>query len=110
MNYPNYSPKGDRVVYGRYGFHWTRPRYVGSAAAQIWILDTVSGQRHAITSDNYQHLWTRFLPDGEHLVTVTIAEPTPSVSKLGETIPKITDSPLRTPNLWKFDLQGKSNQ
>ena len=26
MNFPTYSPDGKSVVYGRYGFHWTRPR------------------------------------------------------------------------------------
>src|SRR6266567_5066333 len=25
ISYPNYSPDGHTVVYGRYGFHWTRP-------------------------------------------------------------------------------------
>src|SRR6185503_17922397 len=44
MNNPNYSPDGQRVVYARYGFHWTRPRYAGSAAAQICLLNPTDGE------------------------------------------------------------------
>lgn len=110
INYPSYSPDGRMVVYGRYGFHWTRPRYVGSAAAQIWLLDVVKNTRRALTSDNRQHLWTKFLPDGKSLVTVTIGEETPSVSKLGTSIGKVVDNPSRTPNLWVFDLEGRGKQ
>src|SRR6266700_1876305 len=74
INYPSYSPDGRTVVYGRYGFHWTRPRYHGSAAAQPWLLDVSSSSRtsHAVTSDGFQHLWSRFLPDSKHLLTVTV--------------------------------------
>src|SRR6266581_7159996 len=82
LNFPSYSPDGKMVVYGRYGFHWTRPRYIGSAAAQIWLLNLSDGTRRAVTSDDRQHLWTKFLPEGKHLLTVTIGEPTPSGSKV----------------------------
>src|SRR6266481_6161248 len=51
IGYPSYSPDGKTVVYGRYGFHWTRPRYHGSAAQQIWLLDVKSRTRRALTSD-----------------------------------------------------------
>src|SRR5258706_2642523 len=99
LNYPNYSPDGQSVVYGRYGFHWTRPRYHGSAAAQIWLLDAAAKKRRALTTDSFQHLWTRFMPDNKHLLTVTVAEETPSVSTLERTIPRVVDNPKRTPNL-----------
>src|SRR5260221_2321627 len=112
INYPNYSPDGRTVVYGRDGFHWTRPRYHGSAAAQIWLLDVSSSSRlrHALTDDGFQHLWTRFLPDNKHLLTVTVGDITPSVGTLDTSIPKIADNPKRTPNLWVFDLEGKGKQ
>ncbi len=106
LNCPNYSPDGKLVVYGRYGFHWTRPRYQGSAAQQIWLLDVASHSRRPLTTNQSQHLWTRFLPDGQHVVTVTVDEATPSSSSLQETITPIVDNPRRTPNLWVFDLQG----
>ena len=107
MMYPSYGPDGQTVVYGHYGFHWTRPRYIGSAAAQITLLNVAKNTRRALTSDDRQHLWSKFLPDGQHVVTVTIGEPTPSVGLVDETIPKFIDNPRRTPNLWVFDLQGK---
>jgi len=110
LNFPNYSPDGKKVVYGRYGFHWTRPRYQGSAAQQIWVLDVAGKTRHPLTTNESQHLWTRFLPDGKHLLTVTVGEPTPSSSSMNENIAPILDSPERTPNLWVFDLDGKGKQ
>ena len=110
LNAPNYSPDGTQVVYGRYGFHWTRPRYQGSAAQQIWVLDLAKNSRRALTTNDSQHLWTRFLPDGKHVLTVTVGEATPSSSPLRENIPPILDSPERTPNLWIYDLSGKARQ
>jgi len=110
LNYPSFSPDGKSVVYGRYGFPWTRPRYTGAAAAQIWTLNIADGRRKPLTNDDRQHLWTQFLPDGKRLLTVTVGEVTPSASKLNEPIPKVTDSPARTPNLWLYDLDGKSKQ
>src|SRR5947207_1537212 len=109
INCPNYSPDGKTIVYGRYGFHWTRPRYQGSAAAQIWLLDVSSSSRmrHPLTTNEFQHLWTRFLPDNKHLLTVTVRALTPSVTNIDSTLAKFSDNPNRTPNLWVFDLQGK---
>ncbi len=110
LNSPNYSADGKNVVYGRYGFHWTRPRYQGSAAQQIWVLDVANKSRKALTSDDSQHLWSRFLPDGNSVLTVTVGEATPSSSPMNEDIAPIIDSPERTPNLWVFDLDGKGRQ
>jgi tricorn protease len=101
------SPDGRQVAYGRYGFHWTRPRYQGSAAQQIWLLERATGRRRALTTNEFQHLWTRFLPDGKHLVTVTVAEGTPSSSPLRETVEPFLDSAARTPNLWRLPADGK---
>ena len=110
MNYPSFSPDGKSVVYGRYGFPWTRPRYVGAAAAQIWTLNTADGRRKPLTNDDRQHLWTQFLPDGKRFATVTVGEVTPSASTLKVSVGKVTDSPARTPNLWFYDLDGKGKQ
>ncbi len=102
----SFSPDGKTVAYGRYGFPNTRPRYHGSAAQQIWILDKTSQKRHPLTTNEFQHLWTRFLPDGKHVLTVTVGEETPSSSPLNDTIGAIIDNDQRTPNLWVFDLEG----
>lgn len=109
INSPNYSPDGKQVVYARYGFHWARPRYVGSAASSLWLLESASGDRHPITTNDFQHLWPRYLPDGR-ILTVTCRERTPSSSKLGEVTSPIADNPLRTPNLWVFDTNGGAKQ
>ncbi|MBL9170708.1 MAG: PD40 domain-containing protein [Verrucomicrobiales bacterium] len=107
LHSPSFAADGKRVVYGRYGFPWTRPRYHGSAAAQIWIMDLERQARYAVTQDGFQHLWTQFQPDGRRLVCVTVAEPTPSTSTLQQVLPKVVDSPRRTPNLWEFNLEGE---
>lgn len=109
LNNPNFSPDGRQVVYARYGFPWTRPRYSGSAAAEIWLLNATNGQRRALTANGFQHLWPRFTPDGK-ILTVTVGELTPSTTKLGETISPIADNPRRTPNLWLLDTNGNAKQ
>ncbi len=111
MNYASYSPDGQYVVFGRNGFfHWTRPRYVGSAAQQMWLLDVTKGERRAILPNEKQQLWPRFMPDGKSIMVVTFSDVTPSTSKLGKSIGKIVDSPARTPNIWIFTLDGKGKQ
>jgi tricorn protease len=111
MDYATYSPDGQTVAYARYGFHWTRPRYHGSAAAQIYLLDVAShNHRHALTDNQFQHLWPRFMPDGKHVLTVTAAEATPNAGTLKEPVEKLEDNPKRTPNLWLIDLEGKRKQ
>ncbi|MFA6544803.1 MAG: S41 family peptidase [Limisphaerales bacterium] len=110
MHSPAFSPDGKTVVYGRYGLPWTRPRYIGSAASQIWTLNPADGRRRPLTNDERQHLWTQFLPDGKRLLTVTIGETTPSASALNVSVGKITDSPARTPNLWLYDIEGRGRQ
>jgi Tol biopolymer transport system component/C-terminal processing protease CtpA/Prc len=110
LNGPGYSPDGKLVVYGRYGFPWTRPRYHGSAAQQIWLLELPEGKGRPVTTNDTQHLWTQFMPDGAHLLTVTVGEKTPSSSPLRETVEPFLDNAARTPNLWLFDLEGRGKQ
>jgi tricorn protease len=109
INYPTYSPDAKTVAYGRYGFPWTRPRYQGSAAAQIWLLNAESGERRALTTNGFQHLWPRYLPDGK-ILTVTVDELTPSTTPIGETISPLVDNPRRTPNLWAYGTDGSRKQ
>lgn len=110
INAAHYSPDGKMIVYGRNGFHWTRPRYVGSGAAQIWLWNPADQTRRRLTRDQHQHLWPQFLLDNQHVLTVTIGEETPAAANLNETLLKLADNSRRTPNLWRFDLQGKSEQ
>src|SRR6185503_4139603 len=110
LSSPNVSPDDRKIVYGRYGFHWTRPRYHGSAAQQIWLLDRDTNLRRPLTTNSLQHLWSRFLPDGQSLITVTVGEETPSSSPVTESIAPFLDSAERTPNLWQLDLQGNARR
>lgn len=107
---PDISPDGRYVAYQRYGFPNWRPRYTGSAAAQIWLLDSQTGARRAVTQDQRQHLWPQFLPDGKHLLTVTVGEDTPNAGRLNEPLPPLQDNARRTPNLWVLDGEGKGRQ
>ncbi len=105
LSYPEYSRDGSHLVFQRYGFPWTRPRYRGSAAAQIWTLDLASGKRTAISHTDQQNLWPRFLPDGS-MVAVTVGEPTPNAQWLNKPLPRLVDNDQRTPNLWHFPADG----
>jgi len=95
---PRFSSDGKRVLYTRYGFPWTRPRYQGSAASQLWQYDTASGKRVRIRSNGFQHLWPNFTPDAQAVLTVTVGSKTPSSSYVGKPIPKFVDSAERPPS------------
>ncbi|MBM3493356.1 MAG: hypothetical protein FJX72_03385, partial [Armatimonadetes bacterium] len=110
INSPSFSPDGKKVVFGRRGFHWTRPRYHGSSGMQITLLDPATAKCTEVTGNGRQHLWTRFMPDGKSLLTVTYGEVTPSSRKLGEDPGKFKDSADRTPNLWMFGLDGRGRR
>jgi Tol biopolymer transport system component/C-terminal processing protease CtpA/Prc len=111
MAYPSYSPDGKTVVMGYRGlFHWSRPRYNGSGAHQLALLDPATGKRTELTNDGKQHLWPKFLPDGKTIATVTYGDVTPNAWKLDQKPEKYIDSPERTPNIWFFDTSGKGRQ
>ena len=110
-----YAPAGDRIVFTRHGFPWYRPRYSGSAAAQLWTLDTgkepgkAMGKERcaALTNDELQHLWPRFILRGQMVVAVSVGEATPNAQYLGKPLPPLADSAARTPNLWAYPLDGE---
>ncbi|MES2462521.1 MAG: hypothetical protein V4671_18210, partial [Armatimonadota bacterium] len=106
LNEATASPDGKTLAFQRYGFPWTRPRYTGSAAAQLWTLDLASGKRTCVVDDEKQHLWPRFLPGGKQLVAVTVGEATPNAQWLNKPLPPLKDSAARTPNLWAYAADG----
>lgn len=111
INSPQISPDGKTLIYGRYGFPWWRPRYTGSAAMQVWAINLQTNERRRLTNDQFQHLWTQWLPDGKTLLTVTVAEKTPDSPRLGERLPVFQDNARRTPNLWLIDVAtGRKRQ
>ena len=101
-----YSPDGGKIVFQRAGFPWTRPRYNGSGAAQLWSLDLAQGKRTGIVDDEKQHLWPHFMPDGKSVACVTVGQLTPNDEWLSKPPIKFTDNASRTPNLWIFPSGG----
>ena len=65
LSRPVFSPDGTKIAYERNGFPWYRPRYNGSAAAQLWTLDTKTGKNSPLADDGRQHFAPHFLPDGK---------------------------------------------
>jgi Tol biopolymer transport system component len=109
----SFSSDGRQVIYGRYGspsFPWTRARYQGSAATKPWVLDLDGTSRRALSTNGFQHLWTRLLPGAKEFICVTCREATPSASNLNEPPVCWRDNPDRTPNLWAFDLKGRARR
>ncbi|HEY0866979.1 MAG TPA: S41 family peptidase, partial [Fimbriimonas sp.] len=103
-------PDGKKVLYNRLGFPWFRPRYQGSAAAQIWVYDLATGQRQKVRANGFQHLWPNWSHDGREIYTVTVTEKTPSSSYLNKPIPKVTYSAARTPNVYEIGLNGSAKR
>jgi len=100
---------GHTIVYSRSGFPWTRPRYQGSAASQIWKYDLASHQSKPLRNNGFQHLWPNVLPSGD-VLTVTVEEKTPSTGKVGVTIPKNVDNAKRTPNVYEVSDNGSAKR
>jgi Tol biopolymer transport system component/C-terminal processing protease CtpA/Prc len=103
---PKYSPDGGQVLYSRLGFPWSRPRYSGSGAAQIWTFDRASKKRTALRNNELQHLWTNWSKDG--IFTVTMTDKVKNSHNLNEPMPVQTFSAAQTPNVYKVDLSGKA--
>jgi Tol biopolymer transport system component/C-terminal processing protease CtpA/Prc len=110
MRYPRWSPDGKKIIYGRYGMPWYRPRYRGSAAAQIWLFDLKSKKRSKLLVDDQQFLFAQFMPDGKSVISVTTGEATPTLKHLNEKPSKFKDNKKRAPNLWISDLRGNRKQ
>ncbi len=107
---PHFSPDGKTIVAVRHGFPWTRPRYNGSAAAKLVLIDVASGNVRSLVADEKQHLWPLFAPDGRSVYTVTYGDVTPSVTWLNKEPTKFQDTADRTPNLWRLDLNGRGRR
>ncbi len=107
---PSFSPDGKKLVISRKGRTWQRPRANGSAIGQVVVIDLATSKRQQLSKDERQHLWPKFLPDNKTVICMATGELTPSTRKLGEKPTKFVDNPLRTPNLWAFDLEGNSRQ
>ena len=110
LRYPRWSPDGKVMLYSRYGMPWYRPRYRGSAAAQVWTYDLQSNKRSKLLGDARQYLFSQFMPNGKQILLVTASEPTPTLAKIDEKPVKFTDNSHRAPNLWISDLAGNLKQ
>lgn len=110
MGSPSMSPDGKELLYTRFGFPIVRPRYEGSNASQLWRYDIASGKRASIRNTGFQHLWPTFSGDGKSVYCVTVTEKTPSSHNIDETPGVFTDSIEKTPNVYRFGLDGKGQR
>jgi tricorn protease len=98
----------DQILYGRNGFPWTRPRYTGSAAQQLWVFDKKTNTRKELRNTGFQHLWPQTTASGIYAVTMT--EAVPSSSPLGKSIGKVTFTVGGTPNVYKIESNGTAKR
>lgn len=112
IGYPVMSPNGASVAFvRRFQFPWNRPRYEGSAAAAIQLLDVQSGQRTSLRDTQLQHLWLNWAPDGRALFAVTATEKTPSTRNILREPPvRIQDNAAKTPNVHRIGLDGRATR
>lgn len=106
---PHYAADGKKIVYTRFSFPFTRPRYEGSAAAQLWSFDTTTGKRTLVRSNGFQHLWPNVAPDGS-IVCSTVGEKTPSSHNVNGPYPKVVDSAEKTPNVYRVTADGRAKR
>lgn len=104
---PKMSNDGTTLLYTRFGFPWTRPRYHGSAASQLHTLDLGTKQRSPVRTTDFQHLWPHFGPDAGTVYAVSADDQTPSSSYVGKSIGKVVDSARRTPNVYAFPVRSR---
>ncbi len=105
-----FSPNGKMIVAEKSGFPWFRPRYFGSGAAELIVIDATAKSARSLVADDKQHLWPFFNAAGDHVYAVSYGEVTPSSRNLNEEPKKFTDNANRTPNLWKYDLRGRGTR
>ena len=68
------TPDGKGILYQRFtSFAWTRPRYQGSGASQLWRYDLATGKRTAVADTGFQHLWPGLTGAGR-MLCVTVAQ------------------------------------
>ena len=107
---PHFTPDGKGILYQRMSnFPWTRPRYQGSGAAQLWRYDLATGTRTKLADTGFQHLWPGLTAAGR-MLCVTVGEKTPNSSPLNKNLGKFTDNVKRTPNVYAIDGKGGENR
>lgn len=106
---PVVSPDGKELLYTRYGFPASRPRYQGSGALQLMKMDLSSGERKSYRNTGFQHIWSQYSSNGQ-VATVTATEITPSSSPMGKSIGRVSDNEKRTPNIYLLDGNGREKR
>lgn len=107
LDAPTFSHDGKKITYGyKNDFPYTRPRYHGSGANQVWMVNTDGTDRKKVKANEFQHLWTQFSPDDSKFYTVTVSDLTPSSHKVNEQPEVFKDSVERTPNVYELSFNG----
>lgn len=111
MDFPYVSPDGKTIAFThKQVFAWTRPRYEGSGAAQIWTIGIDGSARKMVRSSGLQHLWPQFAPNNKDIYAVTVTDKTPSSRRIDEKPARFTDSPERTPNVHRVAANGRATR
>ncbi len=102
---PRFAAGGKAIVYERMSnFPWTRPRYQGSGAAQLWRYDLGRWSSHGRRQERIPtSLADRRVWGEQGVLAVTVGDKTPSSSPMGKSLGRLTDSPARTPNVYNFE-------
>lgn len=111
LDTPVASPAGDKIAFTHKSmFPYFRPRYQGSGAAQLCVIDADGSDRKVLRATGFQHLWPQFSPDGEKIYTVTVNEVTPSSRRIDEKPPVNVDNVERTPNVYEVTMNGRARR
>lgn len=111
LDTPAYSPDGSKIVFTHKSmFPYFRPRYQGSGAAQLCVIDADGSDRKVIRSTGFQHLWPQFSASNDKIYTVTVTELTPSSRRIDEKPVVNTDNVNRTPNVYEVGMNGQARR
>jgi Tol biopolymer transport system component len=106
---PKVSMNSGKILYKRFQFPEFRPRYAGSQAAQLWIYDIQENERREVRDTGFQHLWPALAPNDD-IYAVTVSELTPSSSNLNTPPTDYTDTPDKTPNVYRIQENGSATR
>jgi tricorn protease len=99
--YGSYSPDGASLVFNRHPGSWTRQHYRGSAAADLWIMNTGEKSfRPLLGDERYSRFWPMWAADN---AIYFVADPLPNDKNVKPGSPDVRKS---VKNLFKIPAAG----